>query len=268
MNKFNNKKVIAFSLYGTKQMYQDGAIENSILVKKYYPDWECRFYVSEEIPQNTIQQLQSNGANIINKIRVDNIDGMFWRFLPMSEVNLDYLIVRDADSRILPREVEAVSAWKDSKNDFHIMRDHPGHVILIPGGMFGVKGGVIKNIEQLIENWKLKRKKQNLGWADEYGLDQLFLAQIIYPRIKDNVLIHTDLIKFSTEVVSSFPTIRIGNEFVGQVITQEEGVQDNPINLNQLNLKIYPNPKFYYDDKYIKLFNWIKKIRNMFKGKK
>ena len=261
------KKVIAFSLYGTKQMYQDGAIENSKLVKKYYPDWECRFYVSQEIPESTIAQLKANGAFVIYKIRTDEVDGTFWRFLPMSERNIDYLIVRDADSRISSREVEAVKAWISSDKTFHIMRDHPGHAILIPAGMFGVKGNTIDNIEELIEKWKEKRKRKKRGWANEYGLDQLFLAQEIYPKIKDSVLIHTDLIRFSTEVTIPFPAKRVNNEYVGEVITQENSELENKINLSQLKMKNYPHPIFYYNDTFIYILGILKKIRNLFKGK-
>ncbi|KZS20680.1 Uncharacterized protein APZ42_012561 [Daphnia magna] len=49
---------------------------------------------------------------------------------------VDSLMSRDSDSRIVPREVEAVQEWLDSHYMFHIMRDHPAHCLFgfIMGG--------------------------------------------------------------------------------------------------------------------------------------
>ncbi|MDD5202674.1 MAG: hypothetical protein PHH41_05975 [Sulfurimonas sp.] len=262
----NKKKVIAFSLYGQKQMYQDGAIENSILVKKYYPDWECRFYVSQEISKDTIDKLISNGAKVIQKFREDEVDGTFWRFSPMSEKNLEALIVRDSDSRILQREVDAVDAWLNSGKKFHIMRDNPGHVILIPAGMFGVRGDVIKDVENLLNQWKEKRNKSKLGWANKYGLDQLFLAQEIYPVIKNDVLIHSESVQFGNEKVHPFPNKRENNEFVGEAIDTEEE-SSKSIDFKVQKLKKYPNAVFYYSPVFMAVFEIIKKMRKLIRGK-
>jgi hypothetical protein len=42
---------------------------------------------------------------------------------------------RDSDSRIIPREEEAVRDWLASNKTYHIMRDHPAHCIPILGGI-------------------------------------------------------------------------------------------------------------------------------------
>ena len=39
------------------------------------------------------------------------------------------LLSRDTDSRIIPREKEAVNEWLASDRVFHIMRDHPAHCL-------------------------------------------------------------------------------------------------------------------------------------------
>lgn len=40
---------------------------------------------------------------------------------------------RDSDSRIIPREEDAVREWLASDRMFHIMRDHPWHCRFIVG---------------------------------------------------------------------------------------------------------------------------------------
>ena len=42
------------------------------------------------------------------------IPGMFWRFLPFDDKDVDIFIVRDTDSRINLREELAVKYWLES----------------------------------------------------------------------------------------------------------------------------------------------------------
>ena len=41
------KRVISFSVYGTKLRYLVGAIKNAILAQRYFPQFEVWFYVGE-----------------------------------------------------------------------------------------------------------------------------------------------------------------------------------------------------------------------------
>lgn len=231
------KKIISFSLYGTNKMYQVGALRNLELQPQIYPGWTCRFYVSQEVPDGMIDQLKSGGAEVIFKHRQHGTDGMFWRFLPAAEPNLDALIVRDADSRLSLREKHAVDVWLESGKAFHIMRDHPAHTALIVGGSWGCRGGVLPDMESMINGW---------SQFDMRGRDQEFLAIHIYPRIRSDVLIHTDLVKYSGEIVHPFPDRRREHEFVVEIYTanDERYVQSESVRrkLDAGVLKEYPLP--------------------------
>jgi hypothetical protein len=51
--------VISFSLWGTQTQYTIGSIKNAELAEKYYPDFECWFYIHKEtVPHEIIEQLQ------------------------------------------------------------------------------------------------------------------------------------------------------------------------------------------------------------------
>lgn len=41
------KKIICFSLWGFKQIYEYGLLENAILAQNIFPDWTVRVYYSE-----------------------------------------------------------------------------------------------------------------------------------------------------------------------------------------------------------------------------
>jgi hypothetical protein len=205
------KKVISFCLYGTAPSYQDGAIENIHAAKIIYPDWVCRFYVSTEVKVETVDLMRKLGAEVIIKKRIADSDGMFWRFLAACDETVDIVIVRDTDSRLTTREKLAVDDWLNSDKNFHIMRDHPLHNTLIPGGMWGCRNYVLSNLNSYMKGWK----------QFERGDDQKFLAKKIYPLVKNSLKIHTDLVAYEGEQITPFPSERIGSEFIGQYFRDE-----------------------------------------------
>ena len=204
-------KLISFSLFGSETRYSAGALKNLELQKAIYPDWTCRFYISQEISNNLISELSGRGAEIVKKTRTDLIDGMFWRFLPASDQNIDALIVRDTDSRLNTREKSAVDEWLASGSGFHIIRDHPHHTTLIPGGLWGCRKGMIPNMEALITHWKHFEKR---------GRDQEFLMKRVYPLIVHDLLVHSDLVYYEGEIVKPFPAAREDGEFVGRIFDE------------------------------------------------
>lgn len=198
-------KIISYSLWGNNTKYTIGAIKNADLAAKFYPEWICHFYCAKSVPENIITEL-TNRKNCKVILEEDVSDWTFAtkRFKPMSDPELEYFISRDTDSRFTNREVEAVKAWISSGKNAHIMRDHPHHGgFPMLAGMFGIKGGVIKNINKLL--------LLNKGVPMQYHYDQIFLANYIFPYIQDSVLIHDEY--FSK---NPFPTQRINKEYVGK----------------------------------------------------
>ena len=48
-----------------------------------------------------------------------NIPGMYWRFLPIVDPEVDIFIVRDVDSRISKRGENIVNEWVNSDKILH-----------------------------------------------------------------------------------------------------------------------------------------------------
>lgn len=172
-----------------------------------------RIYYSNSVPSDIISLLQKEQVELVKINDPDDTAGMFWRFYALSDRDAEYVIFRDAESRLNEREFQAVTAWIASKKNAHIMRDHPYHPFYILGGMWGCRGSLFLNIKTLIQ-----RYKPNGRWGD----DQIFLEKIIYPKIKNSVLIHdscTDLNLFAYD----FPSKR--NEFcnfVGESFSEND----------------------------------------------
>jgi len=206
------KNIISYSLYGDDSMYIYGAIQNSLSVKYFYPEWVGRFYVSSNVAKDVVEELIKNGSEVVIVNECENNLSMLWRFRVFSDEDVECAMIRDADSRLSKREVGAVNEWLDSGKDFHIMRDHPNHQARIMGGMWGAKVNALRNIDELLILAKDYLK-------DEYGGDQYFLAKYVYPLTIDNACIHVSSNKFERKG-KHFPTTRKDNLFVGLVFDE------------------------------------------------
>ena len=120
-----------------------GMKENIKLAKLYYPSWEIRIYHNSTVPNKYIEEYKRNGAIcILCENRGENQfnwEGMFWRWFPLDDREVEIWLSRDADSRLSAREAKTVEEWINSGKTLHSIRDHRCHYGYIMGGLFGVK---------------------------------------------------------------------------------------------------------------------------------
>jgi hypothetical protein len=197
------KKIISFCLWGNDPKYTVGALRNAELAKTIYPGWIPRFYIGSSTTPAVAKQLLKAGAEVVNMPEEGDWRGMFWRFYPAGEPDVDVMLSRDTDSRLSLREKAAVDAWLATDSPFHIMRDHPAHRTEILGGMWGARGGFLTEIKQLIDGYQK---------GDFWQVDQNFLRENIYPRVKSVAVVHDEFFEGKP-----FPTKRENYEFVGDV---------------------------------------------------
>lgn len=202
------KKVVSFSLWGSDPKYNIGAINNSFLMKEIYPGWEAWFYCGSSVPEITMKKLENSGAKVIKMEEPGDWTGMFWRFLPAADPDVETMISRDTDSRISIREKLAVDEWIASGKSFHIMRDHPAHGIEMLGGMWGVRNGALKDIKELISGFTK---------GDFWQVDQNFLKDSVYPRARLDCHVNDEFFE-----KKPFPSPRKDLEFVGDVFDEND----------------------------------------------
>ena len=205
------KKIISFSLWGDNPVYTIGAIKNAELSLEIYPGWICRYYVGKSVPNEIVSALiTKKNTEVFVMNEAGDWTGMFWRFYPASEPDVEVMISRDTDSRLDKREKAAVDEWLSSDKDFHIMRDHPYHTTEILGGMWGVRGDRLSNMRQMI----LEYTK-----GDFWQVDQNFLKEKIYPLVMKHAWIHDEFFE-----KKPFPLPREQGRFVGQAYNKDDSL--------------------------------------------
>jgi hypothetical protein len=175
--------LISLSLWGTSELYIQGAICNARLASSMYPGWALRVYCSPDVP--VLDLLRSLGVDVRIVPPSPGYGGLFWRFLPAADPAFEHVIVRDADSRLNVREKAAVDAWIASGRPFHVMRDHPQHRHTpMLAGMWGCRGGVLPDMPDRIARFARGVVKHT---------DTTFLREEIWPLVKDRALVHTSV---------------------------------------------------------------------------
>lgn len=184
-------KVISFSLWGDKPKYTVGAVKNSLLRSKFYPEWEMRVYHDDSVPSYILEELEGNNVKLVERDNQNHSNAM-WRFSPASEEGVECFISRDCDSRLFERDVIAVNEWLESDKKFHIIRDHPGgHAWEISAGMWGCKSGFIQNIDE-----KMNQYINTSHWISDRAVDQRFLQEIIYPQAVTSLFLHDEYFNY------------------------------------------------------------------------
>lgn len=208
---------ISFSLWGNNPVYNIGAIKNAELCKEIYPEWKMVVFIDESVPKKTHDELIDKNVDV--RFFFDKtIYGMFWRFFAVDLPDAQYIIFRDADSRLSVREKLAVDEWILSGKSLHVMRDHPYHKIPagnnqlgILGGMWGIKSNTLPLTEMI---YKYQKSKEHM-----YGNDQSFL-KMVYNALHNDKITHDEFFE-----KKPFPIKRENGRFVGERID----INDEPI---------------------------------------
>lgn len=212
-------RIIALTHFDSKEFYYNALLQylesfkrikqaNNISDKLWgYETFTVRVYVSKRNPQflekfgeiknrthdSMINELLDLGCEIAytdNRLENAKKDGTFWRFATAAEQmpkgkRLRY-IMRDSDNVLTAVEMYAVADWIKSGKKYHRM-----HVMPICMGPLTAMlwGGTHTGESELSDFHDLVK---NYPYRFEYGDDELFSRDLLWPRLKasGNVLTH------------------------------------------------------------------------------
>ena len=217
--------LISMSLYGQELRYVRGALENSEIVRQFWPGWILRIYHDGLQSAEVLQLLRERGVELIS-VPSENISassGHLWRFLALNKSReFERIIFRDIDARLSERDRSAVLEWCRSPFLFHALHDHPHHTFSIMAGMWGtVSGFIAQEITDLVHNYVFDRTV-NFDHLD----DQRWLHEVLYPHVKPFALNHESFYcKEGTFTYRlAFPTMRLNStDYVGNIYSPVNG---------------------------------------------
>ena len=205
----SGKKVISFSLFGSKPLYFLGAELNIKEAKEIYPDFICRFYCTQDVPN--LEKLKSLAEAGECELIVPDLSSppIFWRILACDDPHIDVCLQRDCDSIVNHREKAAVDAWLNSSKTLHLMHDcKRGHFHKVMAGMWGIKKTDKFNFSNELNQFFIQKKYKSFdtktdskSWGSgvaTYFDDQYFLKDIMFKQFEDDYLEHGEENPFPT----------------------------------------------------------------------
>ena len=246
-----NRNIVAFSLFGHEPGYCECAILNANEMSRIYPGWEMWVFHDDSVPQSNLERLKAAGATTAKAKDwgVEHWPGTFWRFAAVLIPKSRMVIFRDADSVVSLRERNLVVQWLDSGKPFHVIRDWYSHTDLILAGLWGAYAPFIGNIDRWVESY-IKDKKLHPTHAD-----QQFLAEYVWPRIRNYALVH-DSVHDGENIVSFEPvkTANTGQDALGGYRLKQYEIKSDPPYDGEYNLVLVDEsekPMFEYARRFV-----------------
>ncbi|CAL4113216.1 unnamed protein product [Meganyctiphanes norvegica] len=146
------QKIISFSLYGNNKKYLIGLEANLNASKHLYPNYFVRLY-TDPVPYKKLlcPLLRKYEHFHICDVKslptlgnIHKVQPIMWRLAPLGDPQVDILLVRDPDSQISSREVDAVHDWLSTGHTLHVMRDHPQHMAPIIDCCWGMRQDITR----------------------------------------------------------------------------------------------------------------------------
>ncbi|MDG2479260.1 MAG: tetratricopeptide repeat protein [Alphaproteobacteria bacterium] len=179
--------VIAYSLWGDDPRYISTALRNVKIARDIYPGWSCRIYHDDTVSRRMLDDLKVHGAVLVPVAdRHVGKERLMWRSLVADDPQVKRFLVRDADSLLSVRERVAVDAWMTSGKPFHVLRDWYSHTDLMLAGLWDGTGGLLTGMREEINTFLATNS------IIDRKIDQLFLAEVVWPSIRDATLTHDD----------------------------------------------------------------------------
>jgi hypothetical protein len=248
-------KVFSYCIYDYDLKYYLGLIENIKLINEYYPDYYIYIYYGINCFNNLLEKIVNIFKNI--KIFPTNQNGFintFIRYKPVLYDDVEITIIRDADSEVNERDRWCINDFLLKKNNdnnkyyYNTIRDHYWHKNNLLAGMSMLCKNDINYIQLKEELNKIFIDIESKEHNYTYGCDEIILKEKIYPIIKDNFFVYTNICSYNGEKSQFIDYPNNNINFIGNVV--EYIIPENfDINLidDLLNLQIPKKYKFRFN---------------------
>ena len=194
---------ISLSLFGIEETHEgcfsfESYLRYFALILKMkeliFPEWDIFLNIDSETYNSRFKKYFDYHADN-GKIDIDVHEkellcmAMLHRLSPIFSGKYERIICRDLDALITYRERQAVEQWIKDDTIFHTITDSISHNIPIMGGMCGAKSDEFKETMGVNSFDEMVKSSNNINYSIKGG-DQLFLNQIVLPKIEYSITEH------------------------------------------------------------------------------
>lgn len=227
--------IFSFCIYGNGIKYYLGLVENVMIINRHYPDAYIHIYIGKNHNGEFIDNMKCNNYKNVVYIEtgIEGAINTYYRY--KSLVTYDgggggcennVFISRDTDSCINDRDRWCLNDFLDEQYEkyyFQVIRDHYWHKSKLLAGLTcfvddgsdrfnDVRSEFKKNFDIIEMNITNNVNNYN------YGCDEEILNNKIYPIIKDNLIVYTNICAYAGEHVKNINYENDNYNFVGNVI--------------------------------------------------
>lgn len=213
------QKVVSYSVGGAKPgEYWYGVTQLAPRLPQMYLGWIMRVHIDNSINSTWMCPLACNNPHL-DFCDVTQLPGLgdvsgshprVWRFSVMGDPLVRRYVIRDSDSPVLQREVDAVQDWLRSGTQcYHVMRDNFFHGVPMLGGMWGGCQDI----------WNSKNKiliARAVALCNRMDNDQAILWRLVWPVASQNGTFHDAYSCQRFPGSKPYPTQRQNYTFIGQ----------------------------------------------------
>lgn len=241
-------KIFSFCIYGDNMKYYLGLRENIRLIRENFPDFHIFIYCGLSRLDDFLQSISTDEFIHLIDTHFDGVINMFYRYMPLLLEDTEIIFSRDADSEINDRDRWSIRDFLDeekTKKSIQTIRDHYWHKSRLTGGLTGFHlkrlesdnreiFDNLKNIfSQCLQNIQLnKSNEQNIV----YGGDEQLLNEYVWPVIKDQLIVYSNINVFEGENYKPIDFENNGYNFCGNVINYSPSCEKS----YQFNYYEYP----------------------------
>ncbi len=233
--------IFSFCIYGNGLKYYLGLVENVIIINKYYPDAHIHIYIGKNHDEEFINKMKDKNYDNVVYIEtcIEGAINTYYRYKSIVSLGLggggvggggctnNVFISRDTDSCINDRDMWCINDFLNEEYEkyyFQVIRDHYWHKSKLLAGLtcfvddgsdrFNDMRNEFKKNFDIIEMTISNGDSNNYN----YGCDEEILNNKIYPIIKDNLIVYTNICAYAGENVKNINYENDNYNFVGNVI--------------------------------------------------
>lgn len=191
---------ISYTLYGKNYNYYLPIVKQFVFFSDYFYkvlnseyEFEIVVFIDNSVDLNYFKNLPIRFILNTDEPLLIDVPSKIWRFYNVFFSKADVFLFRDSDSIISHRELSLLNTWIQSKFHANVIRDSRLHFYPIMAGTFSVKGDCICLLQNiLLKNQCLIKKRKHF-------YDQIYLAEVVYPKIVSNLLVFSNFLVYENE---------------------------------------------------------------------